>query len=93
VLWKNNNDYEVGKQNVTFGAIQVEAGKQWVFGNKFLLDFYWGLGYGIDNKKESYVDPYGYYDDVTAYNYANARLGRSPGLSYTFALKLGLLIK
>jgi hypothetical protein len=88
---KANNVYEVGKQNVTFGAIQVELGKQWVFGDRFLLDIYNGLGYGFDNKKGS--NGYSFSDNTTAYNYANARLGRTPGLSYSFGVKIGLLIK
>lgn len=93
IAWKSNNNYVVEKQNVKFGALQVEVGKQWVFSDKFLLDIYQGLGYGFDNKKDVY-DNTGFYDDNTAaYNYANVRLGRSPGLSYTFAIKLGLLIK
>lgn len=93
IAWKANNTYVVEKQNVTFGALQIEAGKQWVFGERFLLDIYQGLGYGFDNKKDIY-EYYGFYEDNTAaYNYANARLGRSPGLSYTFAIKLGMLIK
>ncbi len=93
IAWKSNNNYVVEKQNVKFGALQVEVGKQWVFSDKFLLDIYQGLGYGFDNKKDVY-DNSGFYDDNTAaYNYANVRLGRSPGLSYTFAIKLGLLIK
>jgi hypothetical protein len=91
IAYKDNSQYEVDRQNVTFGALQVEAGKQWVFGDKFLLDIYSGLGYAIDNKKGSYG--YSFDENTTAYNYANARLGRSPGLSYTFAIKLGLLIK
>lgn len=52
----------------------MELGKQWVFGDKFLIDGYWGLGYGFDNKKSN--TQY-YYDDAEAYNYANARLGKS----------------
>jgi hypothetical protein len=94
ILWKANNTYEVGRQNVFFGALQIEAGRQWVFGDKFLLDIYEGIGYGFDNKKDSYQDQYGgFFDNTSAYNYANARLGTSPGLSYTFAIKVGLLIK
>lgn len=93
IVWKANNNYVVEKQNVTFGALQLEFGRQWVFADKFLLDIYQGLGYGFDNKKNSY-DYSGFNEDnISAYNYANARLGRSPGLSYTFAIKLGLLIK
>jgi hypothetical protein len=93
IAWKANNEYVVEKQNVTFGALQVEVGKQWVFGDKFLLDIYQGLGYGFDNKKNRYDNSGFNEDNIAAYNYANARLGRSPGLSYTFAIKLGLLIK
>ena len=82
---------EVGKQNVTFGALQIEIGRQWVLGDKFLFDIYEGLGYGFDNKKE---DPDFLYDEnSSAFNYVNARLGKSPGLSYTFGIKLGWLIK
>ncbi|HEY6502826.1 MAG TPA: hypothetical protein VIZ28_02515 [Chitinophagaceae bacterium] len=94
VQWKGNNNYELGEQNVTFGALQLEAGKQWVFGDKVLLDMYFGMGYGVDDKKDSYEysydDP---YDNTAAYNYANARVGASPGLSFSFGVKLGLLIK
>lgn len=90
--YKTANSQEVvNRQNVTFGALQIEFGKQWVFGEKFLLDFYWGLGYGADNKNKN-TDTFIYYEP-TAYNYANARLGNSPGFSSTFGLKAGLLIK
>ena len=91
VAYKGNNEYVTEKQNVTFGALQIEFGKQWVFGEKFLIDVYWGLGYGADNKKQN-GDLF-YNDNTSSYNYANARLGKSPGLSSTFGLKAGLLIK
>jgi len=94
VIMIKNGTYEVGDQNVTFGALQLELGKQWVMGDKLVVDLYWGLGYGFDNKKDGNEDNYGYYDDnTTAFNYANARGGRSPGLSATFGLKLGMLLK
>jgi len=85
-----NQQYVVERQNITFGALQVEIGKQWVFGDKFLLDVYWGFGWGADNKKGN---GYWYEDDVAAYNYINGRIGRSPGFSSTFALKTGFLFK
>ncbi len=89
----------VGKQNVTFGALQLELGKQRVFADKFILDTYIGVGYGIDNKKDTYQyensgnNSYYYYNDNSAYNYANSRAGNSPSLSVTFGIKLGMLIK
>jgi len=93
---KANNTVDVGKQHVTFAALQIELGKQWVFGDKFLLDIYWGIGYGADNKKDAYQSYNGYYDDfdgAAVFNYANGRLGKSPGLSATFGIKCGLLMK
>lgn len=94
IVYKANNSYEVGKQNVTFAALQLELGRQWVFSDKLLLDWYWGIGYGFDNKKDSYESPYtNYYDNTSAFNYANARGGKSPGISATFGIKLGWLLK
>ncbi len=91
--YKSNNTYVVERPNVTFGALQIELGKQWVFGDKILLDGYWGFGYGFDNKKGdgNGFDPY--EDNSGAFNYINARAGRSPGFSLTYGIKLGLLIK
>jgi hypothetical protein len=76
--------------------LQLELGKQWVLGETILLDIYSGLGFGFDNKKNSYVSfNNNYYrdDNFGAFNYANARAGRTPGLSFTGGLKLGILLK
>lgn len=91
VYYKANSQSVVERQNVFFGALQIELGKQWVFGDKFLIDLYWGFGYGFDNKKSG--DGYYYDDNTSAFNYLNARAGRSPGFSVTGGLKVGLLIK
>ncbi len=89
LAYKGSNQYELEKQKITFAALQIELGKQWVFGDQFLIDMYWGLGYGIDNKKESGSNKIA----STAYNYSNARLGNNLALSATFGLKVGLMIK
>lgn len=93
VAFKANNQYEVERRNVTFSALQIELGKQWIFGDRFAMDLYWGFGYGIDSKKTD--DPYyiSYQDDASAYNYINARAGRNPGFSLTYGLKVGWLLK
>lgn len=90
IIYKANNQSVLERQNISFGALQVELGKQWVFGDKFLIDLFWGLGWGFDNKKGN---GYLYDDNLAAYNYINARLGRSPGFSSTFGIKTGLLFK
>jgi hypothetical protein len=92
VFYKASQQVVLERDNISFGALQLELGKQWIFGDKFGLDIYWGFGYGFDNKKSRYEDDF-YNDDMSAYNYINARLGRSPGFSTTFGIKLGMLIK
>jgi hypothetical protein len=92
IIYKANTNNTVEKQNVTFGALQIEFGKQWVFGEKFVMDIFWGLGYGADNKYKNNNNSY-YQNNTTAYNYANVRVGNSPGFSTTFGIKAGLLIK
>lgn len=91
IAYKASSQYEIEKQQVNFGALHLEFGKQWVFSNKVLLDGYWGLGYGFDNKLES--NSYTNTEATAAYNYANTRLGTSPGLSFSFGIKLGMLIQ
>lgn len=92
VVYKQASQMVVDRSNTTFGALQIELGKQWVFGDKLLLDLYWGFGYGFDNKKSG-DNYYSYNDNTEAYNYLNARLGRTPGFSVTGGLKIGLLIR
>jgi hypothetical protein len=99
LVQKGSTDpFVVAKQNVTFGALQIEAGRQWVFADKVVVEIYQGLGYAVDNKKNNY-QPYGYgtntyyFQETTAFNYANTRLGKSPALSLTFGIKIGMLLQ
>ena len=90
VVYKSaTQSYNVEKQNTTFGALQIEFGKQWVFGEKFLLDTYWGLGYGFDSKKGD-----GFFSgDDAANNYVAYRIGSNgSGFGMTFGLQAGMLI-
>ncbi len=96
VFQKVDNSIDVSKQNITFGALQIELGKQWVFADVVSLDLFWGFGYGADNKKEFFryentSDQY--FDEYSAFNYANLRTGKNPGFSLSFGLKIGVLIK
>ncbi len=93
VLMSKNNFVGVERKRTTFAALQIEFGKQWVFGEKFLLDTYWGIGYGIDNKRINEANVYNDDFETAAYNYLNSRLGKSPGVSFTFGIKTGILIK
>ena len=92
MFYKNTssgNVYEVQRQNITFGSLTIDLGKQWVFGEKFLLDMYWGLGYGFDNKKGD-----GFFSSEHASNnYVSYRLGSNgSGFGMTFGIQAGLLL-
>lgn len=93
IVYKVSSQGTLERRNTTFGALQLELGKQWIYSDRFAMDLYWGIGYGFDNKKDD--NSYYYYpdDNASAYNYINARAGRSPGVSFTFGLKVGWLLK
>jgi hypothetical protein len=93
---ENIIDYKTGtaikdRRNVTYGALMVELGKQWVFADKFLLDVYGGVGYCFDNIKE-YENISAYSDGYTAHHFTNIRFGRSPGFTMSGGIRIGMLL-
>lgn len=89
----NYKDYSnpvLEKRNNVFGALTLNLGKQWIFGDKFLVDAFWGFGYAFDNRKKS--DQNDYYDNL--YNHFAIQTGAGAGnLGLTYGLKVGWLIK
>ncbi len=91
VNYKTGNPVLEKRQNV-FGAIILNFGHQWVFGDKFLIDIYYGLGYAFDNVKNNYNDNYYYSADI--YNhFVIQKAGPGANLGLSGGLKAGLLIK
>ena len=73
-----------GNQENTVASISIllEAGKQIVYSNAFLIDYYVGVGYGVSNN---------HYD---AYYYSNTIIDEeSFPLSFTMGLRVGFLFK
>jgi hypothetical protein len=88
----NNKDYTnpyIERRHNVFGALTLNFGKEWVFGDKFLLDIYLGLGYAFDNIPNNDEDYY--YEDL--YNHFVIQTGGSGSLALTSGLKIGWLIK
>lgn len=50
------------RRKVYAGAILLNVGKQWVFDNRFSIDFSVGFGYGVINESsyKSFFSPYGF---------------------------------
>ena len=78
---------ETEKRNVTFGALTIDLGQQWVFANRFALDLYIGFGYAFDNVREesNYVFGENHFPIILA--------GESGGLGLCSGFKVGWLIK
>lgn len=79
-LW---GSYEIRQENVVNGAILLNAGKQWVFDNSYLVDFYFGVGYGFDSEHP--------YDG--AYHYGFVKAPDEMPISFSAGLKMGWLFK
>ncbi len=84
--------YSLQRPTTTFAALEVEFGKQWVVKNKIPIDIYGGFGYCVDNKNY-YSGSYYNFTTTSAFNFCNDRIGKSPGISFTFGIKTGLLIR
>jgi len=82
--------YELKRPTTTFGALQIELGKEWVIKDQILIDGYVGIGYCLDNK-DYYSSSYYTLKTTSAFNYCNQRIGTSPGISTTFGIKVGYL--
>lgn len=71
------------RKNSTSGALVLNLGKQWIYSNSFLVDLYFGIGYGFANDNN---DDYNYY-----YGFAGAFDGFP--IAFTGNLRIGWLIK
>jgi len=92
IEYVKRNVYRLQRPTTTFAALEAEFGKQWIVKNKVPIDIYCGLGYCIDNKNY-YRGTYYNLITTSAFNYCNDRIGKSPGISFTFGIKTGILIK
>jgi hypothetical protein len=85
--------YSTYRRNVSFGAILVNFGKQWVMSDVFLFDIYFGLGYGFEayNSTPKYYTTF--FDDFDGEPYKYAYLGGTKDfpLAITSGFKIGFL--
>jgi hypothetical protein len=76
------------KRSTTYGSVMICAGKQWIFDNKFALDFFSGIGMGfLDRTKSNNNENFNL--DLSSYgNY----VGKS-GLAFNIGFNVGILGK
>lgn len=86
--WGGGEYYRVERDKVFTAAILLNVGKQWVFDNSFLVDFFFGIGYGFDSKTDK-----DYYYDYDGYHYGFLMADESVPISFSAGLKMGWLFK
>jgi len=82
----------LSRRNVTYGSLMVDLGKQWGFGQKFLLDIYAGVGYAVDNVKDDPFISSSFSTSSSAHNFSFIRAGNNPGLALSAGLRFGMLL-
>ena len=79
-------DYSTQRENIVTGAFHLDIGKQWVFDDAFLVDFFFGVGYGFATyPKKSYDDP--------TYQFGYIIASETVPISFSAGLKIGFLFK
>ncbi len=76
--WSGEDTYT----RVKFAAL-INLGNQWIFNDSFLIDLYFGLGYGYSNNEE-FASTYPYVFSVASENVP---------LAFSWGFRIGLLIK
>lgn len=79
-----NINGDLYRKSTVFGAFMLNLGKQWVLGEKLLIDTYFGFGYAFDNLKSD-------EDYVFNSNHFALSAGDS-GIGLTGGMKIGLLL-
>ncbi len=64
-------------------AVLINIGNQWVFNDSFLVDLYFGLGYGYSNNEES----------ASTYPYVFSVAGSDFPMAFSGGFRIGFLIK
>jgi hypothetical protein len=82
------------KKTTVFGGALVNLGKQWVFSDVFLVDVYGGVGYNINNDKNTVTNTG--TETVTyefnGYHYGMVSTGDGSGLGFTSGFRIGILL-
>ncbi len=77
-------NYYTKRESIATGAIHLDFGKQWVYNDAFLVDFFFGVGYGFSTHPDSY-DP--------TYQYGYIIASEVVPISFSAGLKMGFLFK
>ena len=82
------------KKTTVFGGALVNLGKQWIFSDVFLVDVYGGVGYNINNDKNTVTntgkETISY--EYNGYHYGMISTADGSGLGLTGGIRIGILL-
>ncbi len=81
--YKGASDWSGEEYSRTKFAALINIGNQWVFNDSFLVDFYFGLGYGYSNNEE-FAGNFPYVFSVASNDFP---------LAFSWGFRIGFLIK
>lgn len=81
-LWGSDFNGERERRSVNYGAVMLNLGKQWVYSDIFLIDMFFGFGYGFDNN-----------DNIADYHYNITKTGDGLNFAIGAGLNIGILLK
>jgi hypothetical protein len=91
ILDSKTNIPTTKRRSVVYGAIMLEGGKQWIFSEALVFEFYAGVGYCADNIKKVDNQYFGSGDNSGSH-FTNLRVGTSPGFSLSSGIRAGFLL-
>lgn len=88
--YTGNTTYATKRQKTTVGTLMLSAGKQWVFDNKFCVDFSVGVGTGFVSRSGN-TNNNTFFESSSTSRYGN--LVAPNNLAFSMGLNIGLLGK
>ena len=90
------NNFKSGyrKKTTVFGGAIVNLGKQWIFSDVFLVDVYGGVGYNINNEKNTVANTgtENVSYEFNGYHYGMVSTADGSGLGLTGGIRIGILL-
>ncbi len=81
-----DSDFETDSRTIVYGAIMLNAGKQWIFSDVFLVDWSLGIGYAFDSNDDD-----NFFDSIVNDHFAIKKFGVDSNFAVGSSLKIGLL--
>ena len=79
--------------NYNGAALNLIYGRQYIFGNSITVGWYFGLGYGMESKTETYSAYYQNISDYDPIRYSHYYYGKSLPLTTTAGFNIGYIFK